>query len=200
MPFLMSSVASSVAAFLILGYFVGIEPRTRKTAAARSLSRGEFDRGSTAAIGIAFGISIAVLLLTLALNAFRLGLLALPLGAWFGWSGVAVMLLGLALRLQAARTLGAYFTRTLLAAPDQSIVQHGLYRVVRHPGYLGDLLLWIGASMATHNLFAIVCIPVVMVAAYAYRIRQEEAMLRATLGEPYVAYMARTQRLIPFVY
>ncbi len=110
------------------------------------------------------------------------------------------MLLGLILRLQATRTLGAFFTRTLVAAADQPIIQKGPYRVVRHPGYLGDLLMWIGASMATQNGFAIAFITCVMLLAYAYRIRREETMLRVTLGESYAAYMARTKRLIPFIY
>lgn len=198
--FLESSVVTSVAAFLILGAFLGIEPRTRKGAAARSLNRGEGDRGSTVAIGIAVAFSISLLLLTLALNAFRLSLLPQPLGAWLGWIGVALMLIGLALRLQAARTLGAFYTRTLVAAPDQPVVQQGPYRLVRHPGYLGSLLLWLGAALATHNLIAVVCVPLVILAAYVYRIQQEEAMLRASLGEPYLTYMSRTRRLIPFVY
>jgi protein-S-isoprenylcysteine O-methyltransferase len=196
----MSSVTSSFAAFLILGGFLAAEPRTRTGAAARSLDRGASDRSSTRAIGMAFAFSLTLLLLTLALDAFGLGLLPLPLGAWLGWMGVGIMLLGLALRLLAARALGAYYTRTLVAAPDQPVVRGGPYRVVRHPGYLGSLLLWIGAALATHNLVAIVGIPLLMVAVYVYRIRQEEAMLTATLGTPYVAYMARSWRLIPGVY
>jgi protein-S-isoprenylcysteine O-methyltransferase Ste14 len=200
MSFFTSSVASSIAAYLILGCFLVIEPLTRKNATARSLRRGEFDRGSTLALGIAFGLSISMLLLTLWLNAFGIGLLPRPLGAWVGWSGVTLMLLGLILRLQAARILGAYFTRTLVAAADQPIIQEGPYRVVRHPGYLGDLLMWIGASMAPQNGFAIAFVTCVMLLAYAYRIRREEVMLRATLREPYVTYMARTRRLTPFIY
>jgi protein-S-isoprenylcysteine O-methyltransferase Ste14 len=199
-PVLMSSITTTVAALLILGYFLVVEPRTRKGAAARSLESGAFDRGSTLAIGAAFGFSIMLLLLTLALNAFQLGPLPLRFGAWLGWVGVGLMLAGLALRLLAARTLGAFYTRTLVAAPGQPVVQRGPYRVVRHPGYLGDLILWIGAALATQNLVAIAGIPVVMIAVYAYRIRREEAMLNATLGDSYAAYVARTWGLIPWVY
>ena len=36
--------------------------------------------------------------------------------------------------------------------------------------------------------------------AYGYRIWVEESMLQETLGAPYRAYMARTWRLLPFVY
>ena len=37
-------------------------------------------------------------------------------------------------------------------------------------------------------------------AAFLRRIAIEEAALTAGLGEPYRAYAARTQRLIPFIY
>ena len=84
MAILESSVASSITVYLTLGCFIGVEPLTRKNAAAKSLSRGEFDRGSTVVIGSAFGLSISMLLLTLALNALHIGLLPLPLGAGLG--------------------------------------------------------------------------------------------------------------------
>jgi len=37
-------------------------------------------------------------------------------------------------------------------------------------------------------------------AAFAFRIRVEEAALLESLGEPYKVYSARTKRLIPFIY
>ncbi len=198
MPWLSSSVASSVVAFVLLALFLGVEPYTRKSATARSLSRGAFDHGSTLLIGSAFGVSIIVLLLTLALNARHVGLL--PAGVWLGWAGIVVMLLALALRLWATQTVGQFFTRTLLVTQDQQVVEQGPYRVIRHPGYLADIPLWIGAAVATRNAFARVAMALMMFIAYGYRIQVEEAMLRTTLGERYSAYMAHTWRLIPLIY
>ncbi len=198
MSFLASGIAPMLAAYVILGCFIIIEPFTRQSHSARSLSASASDHGSTAVIGIAFAVSIALLLLALLLDAVSFA--RLPIGVWLGWAGIMVMLVGFTIRLWATRTLGAYFTRTLLVTENQRIVREGPYRFVRHPGYLGDLLLWIGAAIATRNAFVICCIALVMVIAYSYRMRQEEAMLRATLGEPYSTYMAQTKRLIPFVY
>lgn len=39
-----------------------------------------------------------------------------------------------------------------------------------------------------------------MISAYNYRILCEERMLRSALGQQYETYMARTWRLVPFVY
>ncbi len=198
MSWLMSGVASSVAAYLLLVIFLTVEPLTRKGRSARSLSCGAFDRGSTLIIGVAFGLAIIALVIAPPLNVYRLGRLPVPI--WVGWLGVGVMTLALGLRLWATQTLGRYFTRTLLVTADQPIVTQGPYHLVRHPGYLADLLLWIGAAVATLNWWIMLLVALVMLIAYTYRIHVEEAMLRATLGEPYRAYMTRTWRLIPLVY
>jgi protein-S-isoprenylcysteine O-methyltransferase Ste14 len=78
-------------------------------------------------------------------------------------------------------------------------VEEGPYRLVRHPGYLGVLLLWLGAGLASANLLVAGLITVSMGRAYSRRIRSEEAMLTDTFGEDYVAYTRRTRRLIPWV-
>jgi hypothetical protein len=60
------------------------------------------------------------------------------------------------------------------------------------PGLLGFALAlgnWAG-------LFAMLVLPA---AAFAYRIKVEEAALLSTLGEPYARYMRRTWRLIPYL-
>jgi protein-S-isoprenylcysteine O-methyltransferase Ste14 len=80
------------------------------------------------------------------------------------------------------------------------VVDQGPYRLVRHPGYLGILALFVGAGSATGSWIAAGVITLLISAAYVYRIRMEETMLTTALGEPYRAYMAHTKRLIPFIY
>jgi protein-S-isoprenylcysteine O-methyltransferase Ste14 len=41
---------------------------------------------------------------------------------------------------------------------------------------------------------------VLLLVAYAYRIRTEERMLLDALGEPYAEYRRRSWRLVPFVF
>jgi protein-S-isoprenylcysteine O-methyltransferase Ste14 len=107
---------------------------------------------------------------------------------------------GLVLRVWAVRVLGAFYTRTLRTNAGQRIVAEGPYRLVRHPGYLGVLLLWLGAGLSTANWIAAATNMGFMVRAYRGRIQTEEAMLAATFGDDYARYAGRTWRLIPFVY
>jgi protein-S-isoprenylcysteine O-methyltransferase Ste14 len=57
-----------------------------------------------------------------------------------------MMFLGLLLRIWAARTLGEFYTRTLVVGTHQMLVEKGPYRWLRHPGYFGDIVLWFGVS------------------------------------------------------
>jgi protein-S-isoprenylcysteine O-methyltransferase len=62
------------------------------------------------------------------------------------------------------------------------------------------LLAWLGAGLATANWAAALAVPLLMVVAYCYRIAAEEAMLLGAFGDRYKEYMARTWRLLPYVY
>jgi protein-S-isoprenylcysteine O-methyltransferase len=169
----------------------------RRGKEATSLEEGPTDQGTTRAVGAAFGLSCLMVLVAPLLNRWRLGRFAQPKVAW---SGVGAMAGGLALRVWAARVLGAYYTRTLRTSGEQRIVVEGPYRVVRHPGYAGVILLWLGAGVATANWVAAIAIGAVVGRAYRRRISTEEVMLARAFAEDYPRYAGRTWRLIPWVY
>jgi protein-S-isoprenylcysteine O-methyltransferase Ste14 len=184
-------------AYALLGCFFLAERLLRQGPDAASLEEGTTDQGTTRAIGRAFGQSLLALAVAPLLNRRRLGRLTAPRMAW---GGIAAMVAGLTVRVWAARVLGASYTRTLRTSTTQSLVAEGPYRLVRHPGYLGVLLLWLGAGLASANALVAGLIAVSMGRAYRRRIRREEAMLTEAFGEDYVAYTRRTWHLIPWVY
>jgi protein-S-isoprenylcysteine O-methyltransferase Ste14 len=179
----------------VAGFFI-VERLLRRGADARSFAARETDQGTTRALGQAFGLNLTVLAATPVLRRAGLGRHE---GRGLAWSGVALLVGGLALRSWSAWVLGASYTRTLRTSVGQRIVEDGPYRLVRHPGYLGVLLLWLGAALAAENWIA----PAAMVPlahAYHRRIQAEEAMLTTTFGDDYARYAGRTWRLIPLVY
>jgi protein-S-isoprenylcysteine O-methyltransferase Ste14 len=112
--------------------------------------------------------------------------------------GIAVALLGIALRWWAVLTLGRFFTTRVITRPDQTVVQSGPYRWVRHPSYTGALLTVLGVLLCNTNWLSLACF-VLALPGFAYRIAVEERALATALGEPYRDYMRRTKRLVPFV-
>lgn len=187
---------TTAVAVILLAAFVVIEGRLRRGAQARSLDAGTADRGTTRLIGAAFGASILGILASPLLNALGIGRLAEDTG----WYGVGLMLVGIGVRVWAARSLGASYTRTLRTAPGQRLVQKGLYRLIRHPGYAADIVMWLGAGLATTNFVVLAAVLLAIAIAYRARIAAEEAMLLDAFGDEYRAYQRRTWRLVPLFY
>lgn len=184
-------------AYSLIGCFFVIERLLRRGKAASSLEAGQADRGSTRAVGAAFGLALLAVVAAPLLNRMNVGRIHnRPLA----WSGIVAMLAGLVLRVWALRVLGSFYTRTLRTAPEQHLITGGPYRLVRNPGYLGDLLFWPGAGVATSNWITLAAIVFPMLRAYVSRIQAEEAMLADAFPQEFQDYTSRTWRLIPFLY
>lgn len=76
-----------------------------------------------------------------------------------------------------------------------ALVDTGPYARVRNPLYLGNLLLFAGLGVLLWP-WALLLVPALAV-EYHLIVRWEEANLRARLGEPYLAYLARVPRWAP---
>ncbi len=83
---------------------------------------------------------------------------------------------------------------------DQTVVDRGPYRVLRHPSYTGLLLALIGVGLMLGNWLGSLVSLTLMVVALQYRIRIEERALLAALGDGYRSFATSRARLVPFVW
>jgi protein-S-isoprenylcysteine O-methyltransferase Ste14 len=114
--------------------------------------------------------------------------------------GLVLMIIGFAIAFTALFTLKRFYASTLVARVDHQLITHGIYRFVRHPAYLGVLLVCVVAlpvysSSAWGFLVLSLLIPI-----FLGRIRMEERLLIEHFGDEYREYEASTRKLIPFVY
>jgi protein-S-isoprenylcysteine O-methyltransferase Ste14 len=61
---------------------------------------------------------------------------------WLNPLSDGLMIVGLALRWTAILTLGKAFSSNVAIQESQTIERSGLYRIVRHPSYLGMLIIF----------------------------------------------------------
>jgi protein-S-isoprenylcysteine O-methyltransferase Ste14 len=177
----------AVAGLLV---WVSFEFLLRRPGDARQ-SVGPADVGdSTRVLLVSFLISLVISLL---LSGFRIGVAPMPIR----WAGFAILVCGLGLRAWSMAILGSRYSRGLQVMKRQELVTTGPYRLIRHPGYAGSLLVWIGYAIGAGSWAAAVLISLVVGGAYLYRIAAEERMLSAEFGAPYQIYQQRTCRLIP---
>lgn len=185
-----------IAYLLFIGYAL-IERLLRKGKPALSLDAAESDRGSSRLLLIASLLNLFGAVIAPVLNSNGIGYWQ---SVYIGWLGILSMLIGLTIRYLAAKSLGEFYTRTLQILEKHCLVQTGLYRMIRHPGYLGTLLIGAGAGLAVNNWIVFLVALTTQLISKLYRIRVEEAMLKNALGEAYKNYAERTWLLIPFMY
>jgi protein-S-isoprenylcysteine O-methyltransferase Ste14 len=117
-----------------------------------------------------------------------------------GWevAGLLMILLGFAIAFVAVGTLRLFYASTLVIKKDHRLVTHGIYRVVRHPAYLGVLMVSLGIPLHASSPIGLVTMAV-LVPVFLNRIRIEEKLLTEEFGERYEAYRLATSKLVPFL-
>lgn len=120
--------------------------------------------------------------------------------AWVSVLGAFVLAAGAGLRIVSIRTLDRHFSYEVRVEKDHELVERGVYGVLRHPSYLGIILVCLGAALLLGSLPGALAGGALMSGIVVWRIATEERVLRAGLGSAYDEYARRTWRLVPFVY
>jgi len=120
-------------------------------------------------------------------------------GDFVRWLGVGLFAAGGALRLWPVVVLGNRFSGLVAIQPGHRLVTSGLYRVIRHPSYLGLLVNSLGWGLAFRSAVGVLLTALTLIPLIA-RIRAEERLLRTQFGAEYDEFCARTSRLVPGLY
>jgi protein-S-isoprenylcysteine O-methyltransferase Ste14 len=126
--------------------------------------------------------------------------LSLPDPALWVIVGLTLAWAGMLLRLWAVLTLGRLFTTTVVVRQEQAVVTSGPYKFVRHPAYLGVLILLGGFGLALGDLASATVMVVLPALGLMWRIRVEEAALRNGPGDRYIEYCRGRARLVPWIW
>ena len=117
--------------------------------------------------------------------------------AYLSLLGIALALLGITLQRRAAAAFRVVDTPMFVTARPTTLVTSGIFRYMRHPGYVGLVLVTLGAVLLLRSLWAAAIALVVYSVWLGFRIRREEAVLREVFGRDYDAWAARTRRFLP---
>ena len=148
-------------------------------------------KGVVAVSGLMFIVGFAVAGLD-----FRFGWSAMP--AWVVITASVLFLVAYALY---AEVMGenAYLSRTIKVEEGQTVVDTGLYGVVRHPMYAVTILLFLMIPLILGSWYALIVFafyPVIII----MRLKDEEDLLTRELPG-YAAYKQKVKyRIIPFVW
>ena len=125
----------------------------------------------------------------------------------FGWSpvpttvtvvGDILVAVGLGVAMLVVAQNG-YAAANITVESGQTLVSTGLYGLVRHPMYSGNVIMMIGVPLALDSYWGLVLV-IPALAALALRIRDEEELLQQQLSG-YREYAQQVHyRLVPYVW
>lgn len=183
-------VAAAVGGIAILTavYLAAVHRRRETVQAAEG---GDL---SAIALAAAFAVGLAVALVDGPVAGSR------TFSRWLGAIGGLLLVIGMSLRIAARRALSRFFSARLRTTEDQALITTGLYGHMRHPAYLGSLLVAIGLALMLGSWIGALVMWAGCAVALLVRIRREEALLRARFGQEFDEYARHTKRLIPGVF
>jgi protein-S-isoprenylcysteine O-methyltransferase Ste14 len=79
----------------------------------------------------------------------------------------------------------------------QSLVQTGLYKYIRHPIYIGDVLLIAGLELALNSWLVLLAFPLLLV-VFKQAVAEEKILHGAFPG--YLVYQKKTKMFIPYLF
>ena len=138
---------------------------------------------------------------------FIAGFVVAGLDYRFGWSQMpapvtviasVLFLIAYALYAEVMRE-NAYLSRTIKVEEGQTVVDTGLYGIVRHPMYMASLLLFVMMPIVLGSWYALIVFAVYP-AVIVVRLKDEEELLTRELSG-YAEYKKKVKyRILPFIW
>jgi protein-S-isoprenylcysteine O-methyltransferase Ste14 len=182
-------ITINICQYFYIGFEIALAARTRRKNTA-------YDRGTQRLIWI---LLITCSLIAWIFPILNIGTLVI-LGGWLTWAGIGIMICGIVLRLYAISVLGKFFTAKVHIEKDHALIKDGPYHYIRHPSYLGILIIWLGLGIALANWISILICVVLPPIGILQRIKVEEKELERFFGKQYSDYRKETWAVIPYIY
>ncbi|MBQ1630173.1 MAG: isoprenylcysteine carboxylmethyltransferase family protein [Firmicutes bacterium] len=127
---------------------------------------------------------------------YRFGWITMPRA--IVWIGAVIFLLAYCLFGEVLRE-NRYLSRTIEVRDGQTVVDTGLYGIVRHPMYTATVLLFLSMPLVLNSLISFI-IMLAYIPIIVKRIRNEEEVLETEL-KGYTEYKQKIKyRLLPFIW
>ena len=127
-------------------------------------------------------------------NCFFQGYLGVMVLVYFGWlvglAGLVFFILGsYELQKMGKSAEGMSFLLTTV------LIDGGIYEVIRHPEYLGSILLVFGSILISQNWFTLVLGVLLLSWFFGYVLPEEDRHLIEKFGDDYKRYMQKVPRI-----
>jgi len=112
--------------------------------------------------------------------------------------GLAVYLLFSWIQVWSFKTLGDNYSQDIMVKKKHELVTKGPFKVIRHPQYLCQILLDLGAATATLG-YIVGGLALIEIPIYILRASMEDKLLTKHFADEFSAYKKKSGFMIPFI-
>jgi len=131
-----------------------------------------------------------------------IGVIALKRGFFSNFiilTGATVILFGCLMNITGRFNLGKNWANQIKIFKEHTLVQSGMYRVVRHPLYASIILMFFGACIVYRNIVSFSAVTIIFIPFMYYRAKQEEILLVNKFPN-YIEYRNKTGMFFPKIH
>lgn len=141
----------------------------------------------------------AIILVFIILGVFQIGTFSYDQKLQpYRLAGLAIYLIFSWVQILCYKALGKNYSQEVVIFKKHNLVTGGIYRVIRHPHYLSQILSDLGASFAVMSFIAaplaLLQIPVLFM-----RAKFEEKLLKKHFRDEFDSYKKKTGGFLPFI-
>ena len=111
------------------------------------------------------------------------------------WLGIPIIIIGLIVRIMARQTLKKQYSAMVKTSENHQLVTTGIYKKLRHPAYLGLMMLMLGIPLSSWSFVGLGIGIMCGIPAILYRINVEERFLNNIFGQQYKDYSEGTWKV-----
>ncbi len=103
------------------------------------------------------------------------------------------------LQVLAYKSLKNSYAQEVVIMKDHKLITGGIYKFIRHPQYLSQLLSDLGAGIALLSYIVVPVVVLIEIPLFIMRAVLEDKLLQKHFGGEYTAYKKRSGFIIPFI-
>ncbi len=138
-------------------------------------------------------------LVAIILGVFKIGTLEyLPNYEMIRIIGLIVFIVFSWIQVLSIKTLGENYSQEIMILKNHKLVTNGIFRIIRHPQYLSQVLMDLGAAVALLS-YVVFPLAIIEIPFLIMRASLEEKMLAKYFKDDFKTYKKKSGFFIPFI-
>jgi len=103
------------------------------------------------------------------------------------------------IQIHSYKSLGKYYTQDIVILNEHKLISTGIYKYLRHPQYVSQILSDLGAGIALLSYLIIPVVLFIQLPLFILRAKDEEILLEKYFKKDFLEYRKKSGFFIPFI-